>query len=339
MTAPVSAPVSSEDAAEVKRMSLGAALNSALDCALALDEKVILLGEDIADPAGGVFKVTRGLSTKYGTRRVRATPIAEQAIVGASIGAALGGYRPVVEIMFFDFVAIAMDQIVNHAAKLRYMSGGVTPVPITIRTLVGNNRFGPQHAQQLEAWFMHTPGIKVVMPSTPTEAKGLLLSCIFDEDPCLFIEHSNLLFTQKDDVSPADYRIPLGSADLKRAGADVSIITYGAEVHSSLAAAEILSAEGIDAAVLDLRSLVPLDLPAILGSVGNTGRALVVHAAPTFGGPGAEIAALITESLHSELRAPVRRLGGANVPVAFANELEVAPTAQSIAAATRALCA
>jgi len=334
----VTTPASVDVTAEVKRMSLGVALNSALDCALASDEKVILIGEDIADPAGGVFKVTRGLSTKYGTRRVRATPIAEQAIVGAAIGAALGGYRPVAEIMFFDFVAVAMDQLVNHAAKLRYMSGGVTPVPLTIRTLVGSNRFGPQHAQQLEAWFMHTPGIKVVMPSTPIEAKGLLLSCVFDEDPCLFIEHSNLLFTQREDVPLADYRIPLGTAAVKRAGSDVSVITYGAEVHSSLAAAEVLSAEGVDVEVLDLRSLVPLDTVAIGASLGRTGRALVVHAAPTFAGPGAELAAIITETMSSDLRSPVRRLGGANVPVAFANELEVAPTAQTIAAAVRLMC-
>jgi len=317
------------------RMSFAVAVNSGLDCALGLDDKVILLGEDIADPAGGVFKVTKGLSTKYGNNRVRATPIAEQSIIGAAIGAAIGGYRPVAEIMFFDFLTVAMDQVVNHAAKLRYMSGGVTPVPITIRTAVGSSRFGPQHAQQLEAWFMHTPGIKVVMPSTAIDAKGLLLSCIFDPDPCLFVEHSNLLFSQKGEVPEGDYRIALGVAEVKREGSDVSVITYGAQVHTSLVAAAALAEEGIEAEVVDLRSLVPLDMTTVLASVAKTRRAIVVHAASTFCGPGAEIASLITEELFGQLAGPVVRLGAKNVPVAFAPELNVDPTVEDICAAVR----
>jgi pyruvate/2-oxoglutarate/acetoin dehydrogenase E1 component len=320
---------------DTKPMNIAGALNAALDLALSVDPSVILLGEDIADPAGGVFKVTKGLSTTHGTERVRATPIAEQSIVGAAIGLALGGYRPVAEIMFFDFLTVAMDQVINHAAKLRYMSGGVTPVPLTIRTLVGSGRFGPQHAQHLEAWFMHTPGIKVVMPSTPADAKGLLLSCIFDDDPCLFIEHSGLLFGQKGDVPAGDHRVRIGTADVKRAGSSVTVLTYGAQVANALRAADAVAGEGIDAEVIDLRSLVPLDLAAILGSVARTKRAVVVHDASTFCGPGAELAAIITEELWGDLAAPVARVGAADVPVAFAPELEVHPTVDAISAALR----
>jgi pyruvate/2-oxoglutarate/acetoin dehydrogenase E1 component len=320
---------------ETKPMNIAGALNAALDLALSVDPSVILLGEDIADPAGGVFKVTKGLSTTHGTERVRATPIAEQSIVGAAIGLALGGYRPVAEIMFFDFLTVAMDQVINHAAKLRYMSGGVTPVPLTIRTLVGSGRFGPQHAQHLEAWFMHTPGIKVVMPSTPADAKGLLLSCIFDDDPCLFIEHSGLLFGQKGDVPAGDHRVRIGTADVKRAGSSVTVLTYGAQVANALRAADAVAGEGIDADVIDLRSHVPLDLAAILGSVARTKRAVVVHDASTFCGPGAELAAIITEELWGDLAAPVARVGAADVPVAFAPELEVHPTVDAISAALR----
>jgi pyruvate/2-oxoglutarate/acetoin dehydrogenase E1 component len=322
---------------ETKPITMAAALNSALDTALAVDERVVLLGEDIADPAGGVFKITNGLSTKHGTARVRATPIAEQSIVGAAIGAALGGYRPVAEVMFFDFLTVAMDQIVNHAAKLRYMSGGATPVPITIRTMVGSSRFGPQHSQELEAWFMHTPGIKVVAPSTPEEAKGLLLACIFDPDPCLFVEYSNLVFSQKGVVPAGDYRIPIGTAAIKRPGADVSIITYGAQVPAVLKAADALAGDGIDCEVLDLRSLAPLDTEAILATAAKTHRVVVVHGATTRCGPGAEIAALITESLFHELAAPVVRVGGENVPIAFARELPVLPTSVRIMSAVRGL--
>jgi pyruvate/2-oxoglutarate/acetoin dehydrogenase E1 component len=326
-----------ETQTERQSMSMANALNAALGCALAADDRVLLLGEDIADPAGGVFKITKGLSTKYGVRRVRATPIAEQSIVGAAIGAALGGYLPVAEVMFFDFLTVAMDQIVNHAAKLRYMSGGATPVPITIRTMVGSSRFGPQHAQELEAWFMHTPGIKVIVPSTAEDAKGLLLTSIFDPDPCLFVEYSNLVFSQKGDVPAGDYRIPLGVAATRRVGADVSIISYGAQMPVVMKAAGVLADEGIDAEVIDLRTLVPLDVDAILTSVSKTTRAVVVHGAVTFCGPGAELASLITESLWGTLAAPVRRLGAENVPVAFAKELGVHPTVDKVVDAVRTL--
>lgn len=316
---------------QVTRMTMAVALNSALDHAMELDDKVIIIGEDVADPAGGVLKVTKGLSTKYGTDRVRATPIAEQAIVGAAIGAALGGYRPIAEVMYMDFTAVCLDQIVNHAAKLRYMSGGASPVPLTIRTCIGMQRFGAQHAQSLEAWFMHTPGIKVVMPSTATEAKGLLASCIADDDPCLFVENFAMVFSQKDDVPVGEFRIPLGEAAVKRAGSDVSVITYGAAVHTALEAAEQAAAAGISLEVIDLRTLVPLDWDTVLQSVGRTRRAIVLHDATTFCGPGAEIAARINEELFEELLTPVKRLGAAYTPAPYApSGLGFLPTAADI---------
>jgi len=323
---------------EVKQMTMAVALNSALDHAMRLDDKVIIIGEDVADPAGGVLKVTKGLSTKYGTDRVRATPIAEQAIVGAAIGASLAGYRPVAEVMYMDFVAVCMDQIVNHAAKLRYMSGGATPVPLTIRTCIGMQRFGAQHSQSLEAWFMHTPGIKVVMPSTPIEAKGLLASCIADDDPCLFIENFAMVFSQKEDVPVEEFRIPLGQAAVKRAGTDITLITYGAAVHTALEACEQAAASGISLEVIDLRTLVPLDWDTVLQSVNRTRRAIVLHDATTFCGPGAEIAARINDELFEELLAPVKRLGAAYTPAPYApSGLGFLPTTADILEAAKQL--
>ncbi len=330
----MTSPMTDRQTAE---MTSAVAMQSALDCALAADEKVILLGEDIADPIGGVFKVTKGLSTKYGTHRVRATPISEQAIVGTAIGLSLAGYRPVAEIMFFDFITVAMDQIINHAAKLRYMSGGATPAPITVRTTVGGSRFGAQHAQSLEAWFMHTPGIKVVMPSNPVDAKGLLASCVFDDDPCLFIEHLNLAYSNKAEVPVGDLRIPLGKASTLRAGTDVTLITYGPMVSLTAAAANTLAAEGISAEVIDLRTLMPLDLDAVFESVTKTRRAVVVHEATQFLGPGAELAAQITEQLFSELLGPVLRVGARFTPVPFSAGLTNFPTPDRILSAARSL--
>lgn len=305
-----------------KSLSMVAAVNQALDYALGKDDKVFLMGEDVADPAGGVIKASKGLSTKYGTDRVRATPIAETGFVGAAIGASLAGYRPVVEVMIMDFFAVCMDQVANHAAKLRYMTGGRTNVPITIRTLAGGGGgFGAQHSQSLEGWMMHTPGLKVVVPSTPAEARGLLISSIFDDDPVVFMETMRLAFT----TGPAPVEItsiPLGQADVKRPGADVSIITWGWEVPESLAAAEELAGEGISAEVVDLRSLVPLDRDAVLASVAKTKRALVVHSSVQFAGPGAEIAAMIQKELWGQLAGPVERLGASYAPVPFATDLE-----------------
>src|SRR6185437_13694918 len=250
------------------------------------------------DPIGGVWRTFAGLSTTYGTDRVRNTPISEQAIVGTAIGAALAGYRVVADIMFFDFIAVCLDQLANHAAKLRYMSGGVSGVPITVTTTVGSGRFGAQHTQSLEAWLMHTPGVKVVYPTTPEDAAGLMTTCIDDDDPCLFIQHSGTMFKKSPKAPSAappegPAAVPLGVADVKRVGTDVSIIAYGVAVRDALRAADTLAGEGISAEVVDLRSLVPLDVDGILASVAKTRRAVVVHAATRFCGPGAEIAAVI----------------------------------------------
>jgi len=313
-------------------MTMAQAMNSALHLAMDSDSKVVLLGEDIADPIGGVLKVTKGLSTKYGRERVRATPISETGIVGAAVGLALGGYRPVAEIMFMDFTAVCIDQIVNHAAKLRYMSGGHTPVPLTVRTSVGTQRFGAQHAQNLEAWFMHVPGIKVVIPSTASDAKGLLASCIADDDPCLFIDHFSLVFTTKDEVPVGAHYTPLGVAATRRAGSDVTLVTYGAQVPNCLAAADVLAEQGISAEVIDLRTLVPLDTDKVFNSVERTRRAVIVHDAHTFGGPGAELAAQITEHLWADLLAPVLRVGAGYSPVPFATSIGFHPTGDDIVA-------
>ncbi|NMH98229.1 alpha-ketoacid dehydrogenase subunit beta [Pseudonocardia sp. K10HN5] len=318
-------------------MTLVAAENSALDLEMARDPKVVLLGEDIADPAGGVFKVSKGLSTKYGTARVRATPIVEQSIVGTSVGLALGGYRPVAEIMFFDFITMAMDQLVNHAAKFRYMSGGATPTPITVRTVVGSSRFGAQHAQSLEAWFMHTPGVKVVMPSSAADAKGLLTAAIRDDDPVLFIEHINLAYGRKGQVPVGEHVVPIGKANMLRSGDAVTLVTYGAQVPIVLDAAEQLAADGIEAEVIDLRSLVPLDIETVLESVERTRRAVVVHEATRFAGPGAEIAAQVNEHLFGELLAPVQRLGAGFVPIPFSPSLSNFPTAAVVVESVKSI--
>lgn len=322
-----------------RQLTMAAAENEALDIAMAADERVVLLGEDIADPAGGVFKVTKGLSTKYGTHRVRATPIAEHSIVGTSVGLSLGGFRPVAEIMFLDFLTLALDPLVNHAAKLRYMSGGRASCPLTVRTAVGTSRFGAQHSQSLEAWLMHIPGLNVVMPATPADAKGLLLSCIASDDPCVFIESVSLLFAGKGEVPEGDVRIEIGKADVKRAGDDVTIITYGTQLRPSIEAAEAMAAEGRSVEVVDLRSLLPLDRTTILASVRKTRRAVVVHSATQFCGPGAEIAATINEALHGELLAPVVRVGGEFLPRPFAQNLTVEPTVDAIVAAVRGVLA
>ncbi|MBV9840960.1 MAG: hypothetical protein JOY99_05405 [Sphingomonadaceae bacterium] len=312
-----------EIAGETRKMQTFQAVCAAQDQALAADPEVFLLGEDIGDPPGGVFKTSDGLETKYGRTRVRPTPIAEQAIIGAAAGASLVGMRPVAELMFSDFTAVCLDQIVNHVAKQRFMSGGLTHMPLTIRIMVGGGvgGFGAQHSQSLEAWLLHTPGLKVVYPSTPFEAKGLLTSCIFDEDPCVHLESMKVrLFSGEVPVEP--YRIPLGVAKVKRPGKDLSIITYGWQVAESLAAAEELAKEGIDIEVVDLRSLVPLDYHRVLDSVKKTRRALVVHAATEFCGFGGELASTIGEELFSTLKGPVGRLGGDYAPIGYSQEIE-----------------
>ena len=310
-----------------KELGIAGAINQGLDEAMARDDSVIILGEDVGDPPGGIFTVTNGLMTKYGRERVRPTPIAEQSIVGAAIGAALAGMRPIPEIMFMDFLGVCLDQIANHAAKLRFMTGGKASLPLTLRIGEGAGS-GPQHSQALEAWLMHTPGLKVVVPSTPRDAKGLITSCIDDEDPCVFIENMVMLLNPqlRGPVPEGEFRIPLGLADVKRQGSDVTVVAWGFMVPMALEAAAQLEKDGISAEVVDPRTLVPLDLETIVESVGKTGRLVVAHRATEFCGPGAEIAALVSQRCFGQLKAPVARAGAAFVPVPRAAELEAAHT-------------
>jgi pyruvate/2-oxoglutarate/acetoin dehydrogenase E1 component len=324
-------------AEQTEVMTIAGAINSAFHLAMEDNDKIVILGEDVADPIGGVFKTSKGLSTKYGTQRVRSTPIAEGTISGAAVGLALAGYRPVAEIMFFDFITLAMDQVLNHAAKFRYMTGGATPAPLTVTTVIGSSHFGAQHAQSLEAWFMHTPGINVVMPSTPADAKGLLATILESPDPTLFIQHTGLLYSQKGPVPTGPHKVPLGVANVVRSGTDVTLITYGTQVQVVLRAAETLAAEGIEAEVIDLRSLVPLDFATVLDSVQRTRRAVVVHEATQFCGPGAEISARIHEELFNELLAPVQRVGSPFTPVPFAKSLNAFPTAEKVVGRVKSL--
>jgi acetoin:2,6-dichlorophenolindophenol oxidoreductase subunit beta len=308
---------------DAKPITVQQALQEALDEAMAADPRVIILGEDIADnEGGGALKVTKGLSTKYGVDRVRSTPIAEQAIVGAAVGAALGGLRPVAEIMLMNFTTVAMDQIINHAAKLRFMSGGQTGVPLVIRTMSGAGfSTGGQHADMLEAWFAHTPGLKVVLPSNPADAKGLLLSAIEDEDPVIFVESLPLYMT-KGPPLPHGERVPLGKARVAREGSDVSIVTYSRCVLDALKVAEKLEGEGVSVEVIDLRTIAPLDIETVTASVAKTRRAVVVHEAVRFCGVGAEVASQINERLFGQLEAAVERVGGYHCAVPFSKPLE-----------------
>lgn len=307
-----------------ENVTCGQAINMALHDAMAEDDNVIVFGEDVADKeGGGVLGVTSGLSTKFGDLRVRSTPISEQAIIGAAVGSSLVGMRPVAEIMLMNFTTVAMDMIVNHAAKLRFMSGGQTNVPITIRTMTGAGfGNGGQHSDFLEAWFAHTAGIKVVVPSNPADAYGLMRSCIEDDDPCLFIEHMGLLRTPGAPPKRGT-RVPIGKANVVREGTDVTVLSYGRQLHEAVGVADQLKDE-ISVEVLDLRTISPLDDDAILASVRKTGRAVVVHEAVKNFGPGAEIAARITEGAFSELKAPVQRVAAAFSPVPFSSALEAA---------------
>lgn len=307
------------------KMNTVQAVNLALDDAMELDPSVILLGEDIADPEeGGICGVTRGLSGKYGESRVRSTPISEQAIIGAAIGASIAGMRPVAEIMLMNFTTVAMDMIVNHAAKLRFMSGGQTNVPITIRTMTGAGfGTGGQHADYLEAWFAHTAGIKVVTPSSPAEAYGLMLSCIFDDDPCLFIENMPT-YWNPGDAPERHVRIPLGKANVLREGRDVTVISYGRQVSDAAAVAAKLAQEDISVEIVDLRTISPLDTETVLASVAKTRRAVVVHEAVKNFGVGAEVASRIHDALFDQLAAPVQRVGAVSAPVPFSKPLESA---------------
>jgi pyruvate/2-oxoglutarate/acetoin dehydrogenase E1 component len=302
------------------------------------DESVFLLGEDIAE-FGGSYKVTQGLFEEFGPDRVRNTPISEAAIAGASLGAALLGMRPVAEYMYIDFSTLAIDQIVNQIAKVRYMFGGKAKAALVIRTQGGAGRSsGPHHAQSLEAWFCHIPGLKVVMPSTPYDVKGLIKASIRDDDPIIFIEHK-LLYNEKGSVPDEEYLIPIGRADIKREGKDVTIVATSLMVTKTLNAAERLAQDGIEAEVLDPMTLVPLDEESILQSVRKTGRLVIVHEACRRAGYGAEIAALVAEKALYDLDAPIKRVAALNTPIPFAPKLEdfVIPDEQAIINGVREL--
>lgn len=318
------------------------AINLALHDAMEADPKVLVLGEDVADAeGGGVVGITRGLSQKFGSDRVKSTPISEQAIMGAAIGAALKGFKPVAEIMLMNFTTIASDMIVNHAAKLRFMSGGQTSVPIVVRTMTGAGvSNGGQHSDYLEAWFAHTAGLKVVLPSTPADAYGLMLSCIDDPDPCIFIETLPALYT-KGEAPVRGQPIPLGKAKTLREGGGVSVIGYGRIIQQVAALADTLAGEGISVDVVDLRTVSPFDKEAVLASVRKTGAAIIVHEAVRKFGVGAEIAAVIQEEAFAALRAPVRRVGAKYAPVPFSQPLETAslPSVDEIELAIRDLAA
>ena len=322
-----------------EKMSLVQAVNLALSDAMEADETVLLLGEDIADKeGGGVCGVTAGLSTKFGTDRVKSTPISEQAIMGAAIGAAMIGFKPVAEIMLMNFFTVASDMIVNHAAKLRFMSGGQTSVPIVIRTMTGAGvSNGGQHSDYLEAWFAHTAGLKVVLPSNPADAYGLMLSAIDDPDPVIFIETLPALFTPGS-APERHKKIPIGKASVVREGRDVTVVAYGRIVQAIAGLAEKLKDE-VDIELVDLRTVSPLDLETVLASVEKTGAAVVVHEAVKKFGPGAEISSAIHEQLFDRLRAPVARVGAKYAPVPFSQPLETAslPSLAEVEAAIRRL--
>jgi pyruvate dehydrogenase E1 component beta subunit len=317
-----------------RALTYAAALNEALRQELRRDPSVFLLGEDIAawGDGGGVFGVTKGLADEFGTRRVRDTPISEEAIVGLAVGAALAGMRPVAELMYFDFVTLAMEPLVNQAAKLRYMSGGQARVPLVVRSNVGaSGGKAAQHSQSLESWVAHVPGLKVAMPSTPYAAKGLLIAAIRDDDPVVFLEHK-LLYAQRGPVPEEAYALPFGRAEIVRAGRDVTVVAGQTMRNHALAAAEELAESDVEIEVIDPQTLVPLDVETIVESVRRTHRLVICHEAPRRGGFGAEIGLRVVEEAFDELDAPVVRVCGADVPIPYSEPLEraVLPSAESI---------
>ena len=323
----------------MKKIMYREAVASALAEEMRKDDKIFVMGEDVAI-TGGVYKATKGLLDEFGPKRVRNTPLSELAILGTATGAAMCGARPVAEIMHVDFIGCGFDIVLNQMSKMCYKTNGQVNVPLVIRTQCGRGKSnGCTQSQSLESLFTAIPGLKVVMPSTPYDVKGLLKSAIRDNNPVIFIEHKGLYQT-KGDVPEEEYLIPLGQADIKRPGKDVTIITYSKSVLMALDAAEELAAQGIDAEVLDLRSLVPLDFDAIAKSVSKTGRVMIVHEACERSGFGAEVVAQIADKLFDELDAPVLRVCGANIPVPNATvpELESAPTIAKIVAAAKKLC-
>ncbi|MEK7371825.1 MAG: alpha-ketoacid dehydrogenase subunit beta [candidate division NC10 bacterium] len=316
------------------------AIADAIGEEMARDERVILLGEDVGAP-GGTFGATKGLHQQFGGERVRDTPISETAIVGAAIGAAANGLRPIVEIMFMDFIGTCWDQVVNQMAKMRYMFGGQMRLPLVLRTHTGAGlNAGPQHSGSLEAWAVHVPGLKVVMPSTPADMKGLLKSAIRDDNPVIVVENKTL-YAMKGEVPAGEHLVPIGRAEVKREGKDVTVVALSRMVHEALKAAELLAQEGISVEVLDPRTVSPLDRDALLASVGKTGRLVIAHEAWGPCGLGAEVAAIVAEHGFRFLKAPVRRVTPPFTPVPFSPPMEKfwLPDAGKIAAAVREVLA
>jgi len=303
------------------------------------DDRVFVMGEDIARQ-GGIFGQFKGLPQKFGVERVIDTPISETAIVGAGVGAALAGMRPVVDMHFADFIGVCMDEILNQMAKIRYMFGGQGSMPLVLRAPDGIVRSAAaQHSQSLEAFFLHIPGLKVVIPSNPADAKGLLKSAIRDENPVLYFEHK-ALFPTKGHVPEGEHLVPIGKASVARTGKDVTIVSYSLMMHRALEAADQLAKEGIEAEVVDLRTISPIDKETLFNSVAKTKRLMIVHEAVKTGGVGAEVAALVAEEMLDYLDAPIKRLGAPFVPIPFSPSLErlVKITADDIAKGAKEIC-
>jgi pyruvate dehydrogenase E1 component beta subunit len=324
-----------------RQITLAQAINEALAEEMRRDPRVFIIGEDVAE-AGTPFKVLAGLVDEFGTERVIDSPISEAGITGIGVGSAMTGMRPVVDIMFGDFMTLAMDQTVNQAAKVHYMSGGKLKVPLVIRTTLGaTRRSAAQHSQSLHAWLSHIPGLKVAVPATPSDAKGLLKSAIRDDNPVVFFE-DKLMYQQKGPVPAADedHLIPLGSADVKRVGTDITLVATSSMVYVALEAAELLAESGLSAEVVDPRTTTPLDVETLVASSKKTSRALVIDEGYQRYGVTAELASVIAEGAFYHLDAPVTRMGAMDVPVPFSPVLEdlTVPTPESVAATARALC-
>src|SRR3954469_3014960 len=316
-------------------MNIMEAVRSALQTQMRADPRVIVLGEDIGK-FGGVFRATSGLYDEFGGDRVIDTPLAEGGIIGSAIGMALYGLKPVPEIQFADFIYPAFDQIVNELAKFRYRSGGQYPAPVVIRTPYGGGiRGGHYHSQSPEAYFAHTPGLKVVIPSNPYDAKGLLLSAIRGEDPVIFMEPKRVYRAARGEVPEGDYTVPLGQAKIVREGSQVTLLCYGAMVHTCIEAAEKAAADGFDPEIIDLRTLLPLDTETILESVRKTGRVVIAHEAPKTCGYGAELAALIAEKALMSLEAPIARVAGFDTPFPYTLENEYLPSPDRVVSAIK----
>jgi pyruvate dehydrogenase E1 component beta subunit len=323
----------------MREISFSEATLEAMAEEMSRDDRVFLMGEDIARQ-GGIFGQFKGLPQQFGFERVKDTPISETAIIGAGVGAALAGMRPVVDMHFVDFITIAMDEVVNQMAKIRYMFGGQCTVPIVLRAPDGIVRSAAaQHSQSLEAWFLHVPGLQVVIPSNPADAKGLLKSAIRSDDPVLYFEHK-VLFKMKGPVPEGDHLVPIGKARISRSGKDVTIVSYSLMMQVALEAAEELAKQGIEAEVIDLRTISPLDEETIFSSVRKTKRLVIVHEAVKTGGVGAEIAARVAEEMIDYLDAPIRRLGAPFVPIPFSPALEklVKISAADVVRTVREIC-